>query len=229
MNCLLCNGQVDQGLTLSQILSFQALTTDSVCSACRRQFSPLNRVKTCRLCGRKLLAAMPDPCLDCEKWRRGFPYPFASRSLYEYNDAMREFMKRYKFMGDYRLRAVFSPILKAELRTTHRLIVPIPVHESTMATRGFNQVTGVLESLKLCECLATRDQQKTGRQSAKNRLTRVLAEQPFKLKPDTQAQITAKPVVLVDDVYTTGTTIRHAAGLLMAAGAASVVGLTLAR
>ncbi|WP_373878930.1 hypothetical protein [Lentilactobacillus parafarraginis] len=33
----------------------------------------------------------------------------------------------------------------------------------------------------------------------------------------------------MDDVYTTGTTIRHAAGLLMAAGAASVVGLTLAR
>ncbi|EHM00638.1 hypothetical protein HMPREF9103_00441 [Lentilactobacillus parafarraginis F0439] len=137
---------------------------------------------------------MPDPCLDCEKWRRAFPHPFASRSLYEYNDAMREFMRQYKFMGDYRLPAVFSAILTAELRTTHRLIVPIPVHESTMATRGFNQVKGLLEPLKLCECLATRDQQKTGRQSAKNRLTRVLAEQPFKLKPDMQAQLRRNPL-----------------------------------
>ncbi|WP_243685920.1 ComF family protein [Lentilactobacillus rapi] len=43
------------------------------------------------------------------------------------------------------------------------------------------------------------------------------------------SELAEKNVTIIDDVYTTGTTIRHAASLLYQAGAASVIGITLAR
>lgn len=47
--------------------------------------------------------------------------------------------------------------------------------------------------------------------------------------PSLAKTVVGRDVLLVDDVYTTGATIRHAARLLYQAKAASVKGLTLAR
>lgn len=138
-------------------------------------------------------------------------------------------MKRYKFSGDYRLRQVFSERIHEQLRKQSAIIVPVPVGADTMATRGFNQVTGLLESDRYLELLNVRLDKKTIRQSEKNRQDRLMLGQPFEMMAPEKNQIKNQAVLLVDDVYTTGTTIRHAAALLLQAGAASVRGLTLAR
>ncbi len=41
--------------------------------------------------------------------------------------------------------------------------------------------------------------------------------------------IAGKDILIVDDIYTTGSTIRHAAKVLKNAGASTVLSLTLAR
>nr|WP_165861000.1 phosphoribosyltransferase [Lactiplantibacillus pentosus] len=48
-------------------------------------------------------------------------------------------------------------------------------------------------------------------------------------KLTTPTDITGQSILIVDDIYTTGRTIRHAASLLLENGAKSVTGLTLAR
>lgn len=66
-------------------------------------------------------------------------------------------------------------------------------------------------------------------QSEKNRQQRLQTPQPFQIIASAQSVILNQDVLIVDDVYTTGTTIRHAANLIQTAGARSVSGLTLCR
>lgn len=229
MNCLLCQGIVSSDLTLSKIFSFQRLNPVPVCDTCLKQFVALSTVKTCCECGRKLTANSIDPCQDCVKWHQQFSHLFVNQALFEYNAAMKEYMRQYKFLGDYRLRAVFNQLMVSKLKSFRSSIVVIPVHPSTIQQRGFNQVRGLCEGVQLLNCLKTRYETKKQRQSEKGRFQRLKTEQPFELIPGKASLITNQSVVIVDDVYTTGTTIRHAASLLYRAGASSVSGLTLAR
>ena len=139
---------------------------------------------------------------------------------------MKEWMHRYKFDGDYLLRRVFcGELTAAALQLGADCIVPVPVTATTMATRGFNQVTGLL-NCRLSPLLVTISREKQA-QSTKNRQERLATSQPFQLA-STTSSLAAKRVLVVDDVYTTGRTIYHAAALLRAAGAREVLGLSLA-
>lgn len=133
-------------------------------------------------------------------------------------------MHAYKFSGDYRLRWVFRQELTSWVQTCPAdLVVPIPVSAATMAHRGFNQVAGLLAG-SVAEVLRARPKQRP--QSAKDRTARLATPQPFTLVD--AAQVRGRKIVLVDDVYTTGRTLYHAASLLRAAGCQSVCGRVLA-
>lgn len=62
------------------------------------------------------------------------------------------------------------------------------------------------------------------KQAKKSRFERIMMKNPFK-----QTEPFNKPVVLVDDIYTTGRTLRHAAQLLTENGCPEVYALTLCR
>lgn len=165
-------------------------------------------------------------CEDCQRWPLNTG--FHNVALFDYNDAMQAYFHRYKFQGDYRLRRVFEKSMQvAVARLEKDLVFTIPVAPSTLATRGFNQVSGWLFDGNNQPGLQTKNQQKGIPQSQKDRRARLQMPQPFTLAPTTV--VTGKRVLLVDDIYTTGRTIRHAATLLLESGAKSVTGLTLAR
>ncbi|GHP15172.1 hypothetical protein YK48G_25970 [Lentilactobacillus fungorum] len=127
------------------------------------------------------------------------------------------------------MRWVFMTEMKVAVTRTKRLVVPIPVTEATMAIRGFNQVVGLIDNCRFVNALTPVAATKESNQSAKSRADRLLLDQPFKLVSGMEATVKDAKIVIVDDVYTTGTTIRHAARLLYQAGATSVTGITLAR
>ena len=62
-------------------------------------------------------------------------------------------------------------------------------------------------------------------QSSKSKIEREQSEQLFQLKSN--ANIEAIHYLLVDDIVTTGTTLRHAKSLLLKAGAKKVTAFTL--
>lgn len=222
--CLLCHRTTEPKLSLPWILSWQPLPRPVVCQSCWQTFTPINASQACIGCGRS--QTQRSLCHDCQRWPQ---QSFYNQALFTYNEAMQGYFDQYKFKGDYRLRQVFSAALQACLATMQSaIIVPIPVTPTTMVTRGFNQVTGWLGEGENLSWIRTKTQTKGVPQSQKTRQDRLQTPQPFELTADAP-MLTAKTVVLVDDVYTTGRTIRHAADLVLENGAKSVIGLTLAR
>lgn len=145
-------------------------------------------------------------------------------TCYQYNSAMHDFMQRYKFHGDYRLRQVFRAEFTQRAKRLGDYFVPVPVSQTTMFTRGFNQVAGMLD-LKLTTLLTVKAKTKRA-QSTKTRAERLATKQPFELAKG--IEIPQGRFVLIDDIYTTGRTFHHAVEILKAAGCQDIKGLVLA-
>lgn len=222
--CLWCEQEIDYDITLKFLLFGTSLESKTLCRNCNEKFQRINTEKACLNCGRQLNDKKT--CLDCEKWQKYHQSNFKNKALYKYNDEMKEFINSYKFTGDYRLRRMFQKDFERELIKTDKLVIPIPVSSETMQDRSFNQVTGLIENIKYWDVLAVNLNQKT-QQSHKNRLQRIKSDQIFIIKSSMRDEIKNKNIIIVDDIYTTGTTIRKAAKILLDNGAKSVEGLTL--
>ena len=108
----------------------------------------------------------------------------------------------------------------------------VPLHPIRLAERGFNQAEllarVIAKNLYLpCEELIIRTKE-TSPQSKRTRHERLLAMKGVFLYSSTISLI-GKRVLLVDDVYTTGTTLGECATLLRGVGASQVYAVTFAR
>lgn len=225
MICELCQLNIKQSWNLAMLFSLEAIKQKMICSECWSEFEMIDAVAGCSECQ---IETNNEYCNDCLKWlQQGYP-PIRNQALFKYNAKMKAYFKCYKFEGGYHLRNVFNDTLKQRLATINvDQIVPIPVSEKTYEQRGFNQVIGWLEGITFAELLECRYSIKK-KQSHKSRQERLNTEQPFKLAVG-QNDIKGQSICLVDDVYTTGRTLRHATQCLLEAGARDVVSITLSR
>lgn len=112
------------------------------------------------------------------------------------------------------------------------LIVPVPLHPSKLAKRGYNQsdpfAEGMAESLRIpWHAAGLRRIEHTDSQTSKNRVERWQnVADVFQVTDPTIIQ--GKHVLVVDDVLTTGATLEACATILLAAGAAEVSVATIA-
>lgn len=145
-------------------------------------------------------------------------------SLYCYNEAMQDYLHRYKFMKDVLLSKVFREQIYQTLKNRKELIVPIPIHPLKKKERTFAHVDELLKASNIpFQHLLEKKINET--QGGKSREDRLNTPQLFKIKKN--ADIKNKEIMLVDDILTTGTTIKHAKTLLLNAGAKCVKAFTL--
>lgn len=223
MKCLLCNALIKWHPPIRDLLSLKALRSPRLCKNCRSRFIPLAGGKGCPGCQRQ---GFNQICPECQAWQERVGFCLPVRACFSYNEAMKEFMHAYKFAGDYRLHQAFSFELTALVKESGaEVVIPLPLHPATQKERGFNQVKGLLEC-QYQSLLITKDQEKPRPQSVKNRQERLATPQPFRLLSSNK--VAGKSVVLVDDVFTTGRTMYHAAELIKDAGCKTICGVTLA-
>lgn len=203
---------------------------NSLCEKCRTQLQPLVEPR-CKKCCRMLSEqAFDSICYDCVRWENDPTWQGVlnhNLSLYQYNEHLKEMIARYKYRGDYVLASLFAAdIKKAAAESQADLYVPIPLSETRLYERGFNQSEALLAmaQLPISKILSRKHSEKQSKKSRKARL-----EQSDVFEIQEIETIQGKQILLIDDIYTTGSTIRHAAKVLKNAGAKQIISLTIAR
>jgi len=217
---------------------------DIFCATCREQLRYLT-TPLCQVCGKPFdpLAKGAHLCAECRPNRYHKPPAFtALRSCYVFEGPVREAVHRYKYENRTVLAVALADVLAEfwqhgcgdSLETPQLdVVTAVPLHWWRRYRRGYNQsellANRLAEQLQvpakvlLQRIRPTRPQIYLGHnQRAGNVKNAFVMEKRA-------SSVKKKSVLLIDDVCTTGATLRECARVLKRAGAQSVYGLTLAR
>ncbi|WP_214480750.1 ComF family protein [Bacillus sp. SM2101] len=230
--CLLCHKPYQMEVSWHAILTLSP-EQQKICHECHRRLTIIEG-KLCSICGRPLqdVSSTTTLCYDCVRWENQREWRGVlqrNRSVYRYNDYMKEILNLFKFRGDYAVvyafKSLFQQCFKEHFQDNY-MIVPIPLSKQRLYERGFNQADAIahLLDLSLSHPLSRKHEKK---QSKKSRYARIHSDNMYIFNET--VLVNHQQILLIDDVYTTGTTVRHAAKALLQAGAKSASSLTLVR
>jgi competence protein ComFC len=233
--CLYCHQSCSETWSWAALFGLNA--EPLLCQLCTAKLE-LIMGDICRLCGRSF-SLFPeqyrqgDSCYDCIRWEENEEWAGVlqqNRSLYVYNDFLKEVIAKMKYRGDAELVKAFFPLSRSKFQSISRksLLVPIPLSKERQYERGFNQAEIFAKNLTTnVQPLLKRvtHEEKQSKKTRKDRITK--KNNPFLVVDE--ACVENKSILLIDDVYTTGSTLRYAAKVLKDAGANQISSITLAR
>lgn len=214
-----------------------------VCARCAADVPWIADV-VCGACGRA------EACPDCA--RRNVSHVIANRAAVQYTPFMKEWISRYKYRGDERLAPLFEEMAAhafGRLRETWddssvpTIVTFVPLSRRRLEERGFNQAERMAEGIAsrygaACVPLLLRVRH-TEKQSYKSRRER-LESLDRAFAADEAGAAAARGMmgegglraVIVDDIYTTGSTLQECGAILkqaLGADRVDVYGVTWAR
>lgn len=234
--CLICQNAIDNQLTLADILAFRPIQPRIFCQACLIGLQAIDLKDTCQQCGRQTSGKIPVEldtngfCGDCQSWHIYHGWHFKNIAFYQYNSVFKDWLVVLKGQGDIRGRFLFANQLKDYYRRNADAIwVPMPTSSEKLMNRGFNQTNLLLEAAGIPYLDILKTEGGKGKQAYKNRQDRLRDSGKITLAVTHEDVDKSRPVILFDDVYTTGTTMFSAYKALDDAGFKNIRGLTLAR
>lgn len=202
-----------------------------ICPICEETLVKIQGPVCCK-CGKHIEDDSEELCHDCE----GNTHVFDSGlALYEY-DVIHKSIYRMKYSGRSEYAQYFGEKLGAELgdrvkKWNADMVISVPLHCTKLRTRGYNQA----------EIMAEKFADVIGVPYIKNCVLRTRKTTPLKELSPAQRQINLKNafnigefdvelkcIIIVDDIYTTGSTIDAIAKVLKENGAISVHYVALA-
>lgn len=207
------------------------ISIEGICKQCIGKIQYVQE-PLCKKCGKPIKDEQEEYCLDCKEKKRSFDQ---GKALWIHRTPVKQAIYKYK----YHNRRIYSRIFAEELYRVYQdkllrwdvqAIIPIPLHKKRKKMRGFNQTEEIAKKLE----------EKTGIPMLPDLLVRVKATVPQK-KLESQkrnenisnafrirrGREIPRRILLIDDIYTTGSTINEAAKILKLAGAEHVYFLTI--
>jgi ComF family protein len=224
--CLVCNTGLGGGVSGRQPIS--------LCADCLTQVVFL-REPLCRLCGKTFPGAAGNNHLCGRCLRHGWHF-HGARSVIQYQGVLADVIRSFKY-GENRTALSTFAALKENLPHLQALegsdlILPVPLHPERLRQRGFNQAlvlakTFFPEQHAIINTTALKRTRRTAPQTGlSGAARRKNIKGAFAAKGD---KVAGRKILLIDDVFTTGTTVDECARVLRKAGAREVQVLTLAR
>jgi ComF family protein len=213
--CILCNALV---------LERQC---GPLCPSCWNRMKPL-QPPFCPQCGIPESPAenIAGLCSACRLQEYAFDF---ARSAYVFNDPLREAIHHLKYSDRVSLarplgKALHECLDREDFQGT--VVVPVPLHRRRERQRGFNQAELLARMLgRKLDNKVLRRRKNTPSQTGLSRSQRTLnLSGAFEV-----CGPVAETVVVVDDVFTTGSTLHEISKILKRAGAKRVEVLTVAR
>jgi len=214
--------------------------------ACQTKLRYVQGPVCCR-CGKPVSGNETEYCSDCLQRRH---YYESGHAVWIYDDWMRQSVGRYKYHGakayaDFYARQIVAVYGAWLQKTALDVLVPVPVHWRKKNQRGFNQAevlakkVGQLTGIPVDTKYLVR-RQWTQPQKSLTPIQRYMnLKKAFKVRNGIKSKVRNKAenkvgkknnypvVVLIDDIYTTGSTIDACASVLKAAGTKKVYYISL--
>jgi len=215
-----------------------------VCQDCCDAVVPIEG-SLCPVCGERILTfsrgeldADPEPCGQC---RRAAPAYSQAIAYGAFEDALRETIHLLKYdrvlpAADFLGGKLSATLLQLPATDSPGwLVVPVPLHARKLRQRGFNQSELIARAackrfpmaVQLNTKCLVRQRETIPQAGLTRHQRRENIRGAFAVRDATTVR--GRDVLLVDDVFTTGTTISECARVLLRAGAARVYAATVAR
>lgn len=207
-----------------------------VCSRCEGKLQVITEPR-CKKCSKPIGQEEQEYCSDCERKEYHF---IKGYSVWVYDAVMKKSIAGFKYQNKkeyarYYIRELVRFYGKTIAKLSPDVLVPVPLHKNKLKERGYNQADvlakgigrqlhiPVLSELIIRTKMTMPQKQLSDKERLKNlkqafRINRKAAEQfPKKLQT----------VLLVDDIYTTGSTIEACTNVLMEYGIIKIYFITL--
>jgi ComF family protein len=191
--------------------------------------------RTCEKCGKILQDNyVHDICIDCRESHHYFEKGY---TCVQYGIRERELLLALKYGGQTFIGESIADVMADRLKPENLktdLIIPVPMHIRKRRKRGYNQAEVLAECLSkkmglpYSSKLLLRTEYTpamSGLSSAERRLN---MEHAFCVAENAVGEVKGKKILLVDDIYTTGSTASACAQVLMERGADEVRVITFA-
>ena len=209
---------------------------DALCPSCFQQLRPITPPLCPRL-GIPFEVSLGPEALSAEAIADPPPFDRA-RSAVVYNEVARALVGKLKY-GDRPELARFCARLMAqaghELWGADAVLVPVPLHRRRQFSRRYNQSTELARALSLLvgvpvDPLLVRRMKNTRQQVGLSRDARQRnIAGAFQPSPDISSRLRGRRAIIVDDVVTTGATVKAVTRALRAGGAERIDVISFAR
>ena len=201
----------------------ELISTGAICEACDH-LEPVVP-PFCKRCGYCLPAEMK----DCGYCRLGNWSDLSQvRSGFWFDERARLLWGKIKFHRRHELLRALTPLLQVTPIPLEGVLMSVPLPFSRWMSRGFNQSDWIARSAKRAVhsfgLIREGNADPQSLLNAYERAKNVKGSFSWRLKSSPPEKI-----VLIDDIYTTGSTLRECARILKQAGAKEVTGWTLFR
>jgi ComF family protein len=205
------------------------------CDVCKTSIEPIQSSETiCPTCGKSAMGGKTHPKCKTNTSLDGLI------SFFHYRGVIKQAIKsiKYRYVTD-----VVQELIKLCVynngtikQCNHHVIIPIPLHSSRLKFRGFNQAEKLGEQLSTTlhmqfrTDVLKRTRKTTPQVEMRHRIDRLQnMKHVFSCNNITMRQWNYQTIILFDDVWTTGATLRSACSELKKSGVKEVWGMTIAR